>query len=33
MSSTAGKGDSPRPLSVDEKTFEENWARTFKIKK
>lgn len=25
-----GKGDSPRPLSVDQKTFADNWDRIFK---
>ena len=24
-----GKGDTPRPLSVDSKTFEDNWERVF----
>lgn len=24
-----GKGDATRPLSVDQKTFENNWERTF----
>jgi hypothetical protein len=24
-----GKGDAPRPKSVDEKTFSDNWARIF----
>lgn len=24
-----GKGGAPRPLSVDQKTFENNWERTF----
>lgn len=24
-----GKGDTPRPLSVDEQTFADNWQRTF----
>lgn len=24
-----GKGDSPRPLSVDQKTFSNNWERAF----
>lgn len=24
-----GKGDTPRPLSVDQKTFKNNWERTF----
>lgn len=25
----AGKGDSPRPYSVDQKTFESNWDAIF----
>jgi hypothetical protein len=25
----SGKGDSPRPLSVDQETFASNWARAF----
>ena len=25
----AGKGDAPRPLSVERETFEEAWRRTF----
>ena len=29
MSNEAGKGDSPRPLSVDHQTFGSNWERTF----
>lgn len=28
--STGGKGDRPRPLSVDTKTFDSNWDRIFK---
>lgn len=24
-----GKGDKPRPISVDSKTYENNWERTF----
>ena len=24
-----GKGDTPRPMSVDSKTFEDNWERVF----
>lgn len=28
-----GKGSSPRPLSVDRKTFEDNWDRIFGEKK
>jgi len=24
-----GKGSKPRPLSVDEKTFADNWSRIF----
>lgn len=27
--STGGKGDKPRPLSVDRKTFENNWDAIF----
>lgn len=27
---SAGKGDTPRPLSVDQTTFENNWERTFR---
>jgi len=27
-----GKGDTPRPLSVDQNTFEENWNRIFNEK-
>jgi len=27
-----GKGDTPRPLSVDQDTFEENWNRIFNEK-
>ena len=27
--STGGKGDKPRPLSVDTKTFDSNWDRIF----
>lgn len=27
--SDGGKGSSPRPMSVDSKTFEENWNRIF----
>lgn len=27
-----GKGDTPRPLSVDRETFEGNWERIFKTK-
>ena len=26
---TNGKGDTPRPLSVDTETFKSNWERTF----
>lgn len=26
----AGKGSSPRPYSVDQKTFADNWDRIFK---
>jgi hypothetical protein len=25
----AGKGDKPRPIEVDRKTFEDNWNRIF----
>jgi len=28
-----GKGDTPRPISVDQKTFESNWETTFGKKK
>jgi hypothetical protein len=31
--SDGGKGDSPRPLSVDQKTFSSNWEATFGKKK
>lgn len=24
-----GKGDTPRPISVDQETFERNWERVF----
>ena len=27
-----GKGSSPRPFSVDRKTFDENWDKIFKAK-
>lgn len=27
--SEAGKGDAPRPMSVDKKTFDKNFIRTF----
>jgi hypothetical protein len=30
---TNGKGDTPRPLSVDTVTYESNWERTFGTKK
>lgn len=30
---TNGKGDTPRPLSVDNVTYENNWERTFGTKK
>ena len=33
MSREAGKGSSPRPLSVDRKKFEDNWDRIFTKKK
>ena len=29
----SGKGSKPRPLSVDQKTFDENWDRIFGNKK
>lgn len=25
----SGKGDTPRPFAVDDKTFSDNWERTF----
>ena len=28
-----GKGDKPRPVEVDEKTFNKNWEKTFHKKK
>ena len=31
--SDGGKGDSPRPLSVDQKTFSSNWDAIFGKKK
>ena len=31
--SHGGKGDTPRPLSVDQKTFTSNWETTFGKKK
>ena len=30
--SDGGKGSSPRPLSIDQKTFDSNWDRIFKPK-
>lgn len=30
---TNGKGDTPRPISVDSRTYENNWERTFGTKK
>ena len=30
MLNDCGKGSTPRPLSVDEKTFEDNWNKIFK---
>lgn len=33
MSSDGGKGSAPRPFSVDQKTFEDNWDRIFKRQK
>jgi len=29
MSNQAGKGDSPRPYSVDRETFSDNWEKIF----
>ena len=31
--SHGGKGDAPRPISVDANTFADNWERTFGKKK
>ena len=31
--SNGGKGSSPRPFSVDQKTFDNNWDRVFNRKK
>jgi len=31
--SDGGKGSSPRPYSVDKKTFDDNWDRVFNRKK
>jgi len=31
--SAAGKGDSPRPLSISQKEWDKNWERIFKGKK
>ena len=31
--SAGGKGSSPRPFSVDHKTFDNNWDRVFNRKK
>lgn len=28
----SGKGDTPRPFAVDDKTFSDNWERTFGAK-
>jgi len=28
-----GKGDKPRPIEIDEETFNKNWHKTFKKKK
>ncbi|NBP00392.1 MAG: hypothetical protein EBU90_09760 [Proteobacteria bacterium] len=28
--SNGGKGSSPRPFSVDQKTFAENWGKVFR---
>jgi hypothetical protein len=30
MNREAGKGSSPRPYSVDQKTFNDNWDKIFK---
>ena len=30
MPSDGGKGSTPRPFSVDKKTFDDNWDRIFK---
>jgi hypothetical protein len=30
MAAEAGKGSSPRPFSVDQKTFDANWNAIFK---
>jgi hypothetical protein len=32
MTSSAGKGDTPRPLSVDMETYTSNWERIFGTK-
>lgn len=29
MNNEAGKGDAPRPYSVDMETYADNWERTF----
>lgn len=31
--SDGGKGSAPRPFSVDQKTFEDNWDKIFKKEK
>jgi len=31
--SDGGKGSSPRPFSVDQKTFDDNWDKIFNRKK
>lgn len=31
--SDGGKGSSPRPFAVDQKTFDDNWDRIFNSKK
>lgn len=33
MSSDGGKGSAPRPFSVDQDSFADNWERTFGKKK
>lgn len=32
MNREAGKGSNPRPIEVDNSTFDNNWERTFKNK-
>jgi hypothetical protein len=33
LMSDGGKGSSPRPFSVDQKTFDDNWDKIFNRKK